>query len=197
MMKVIKDITGSTSISIATSERNPDDSLSTRKPTTLLIHDLTANDVELLLSWVVWANKSLAFQVSPIPPSRPTFLFMIRGFTTESTTHVQEVIAQTWRGNTSSTYLKEVINQFPKGEERDQIEREILAFLNLTYICHLDYKNKGGIPNPFFNIYANRDLIKSADLWINIQNFLHMLPYQLDLLASANSGPTTQVYHAL
>jgi hypothetical protein len=68
-----------------------------------------------------------------------------------------------------------------------QMEQEILAFLNLAYVHCLNNKEKGGIPDLYFNVYADGNVIQSADTWINIQNFFHTLPYSSQLLGKGTT----------
>jgi hypothetical protein len=77
----------------------------------------------------------------------------MKGLPTESITHVREVILQTWKGHTCSTFLQGIIDQLPD-KTRFKVELEICTFLDSVYIKCLDYKIKGGHINPLFNIYA-------------------------------------------
>jgi hypothetical protein len=172
LMVAIKNITGSKSVSVAEPQRDWNNRITTKPPMTFLIHNLTANEALHLQSWSVWANKEWAFQISPIPPERPSFLFTIEGLTTESTTHVKESILQVWRDPTSSMFLNQIVNQSPE-EGKEEITNQILSFLNSIDVRHLDYKQKGNNIDLHFNIYTNSTLIPPTDIWIDIQNYLH------------------------
>jgi hypothetical protein len=128
LMIAVKNITGSKSVSVAEPQRDRNNR-STKPPLTFLIHDLTTNEALLLQSQSIWANKEWAFQISPIPPERPSFLFTIEGMTTESTIHVKESVLQVWRDPTSAMFLNQIVNKSPE-EERETITNQILSYLN-------------------------------------------------------------------
>jgi hypothetical protein len=186
LMVAAKNITGSQSVSVAEPQRDWNSRTTSKYPMTFLIHDLTADEASQLQSRKVWANKDWAFQISPIPPERPRFLFTIEGLTTESTAHVKESVLQVWRDPTSSTFLTQIVSQTPE-DERGNTTDQIISYINSMEIRRLDYKQKGNSIDPHFNVYADGSLITSADIWIDIRNFFRGRSYASSVLGNGQA----------
>jgi hypothetical protein len=129
LMVAVKNITGLQSISVAEPQRDWNSRTTSKYPITFLIHDLTADEASHLQSQKVWANKDWAFQISPIPPEHLSFLFMIKGLTTESTTHVKDSVLQVWRDPTSSMFLTQIVSQTPE-VDKEKTTNQIINYIN-------------------------------------------------------------------
>jgi hypothetical protein len=186
LMAAAKEITGASNVSVVPPNKKKYEGTPIRHPLTFLIHDLTANEMQHLLSRNVWASNELAFQTSIIPPERPDFIFTMKGLHMESTTHVREVILQTWKSHACSAFLRGIIDQLPD-KKRFKVELEIRTFLDSVYVKRLDYKVEGGRINPLFNIYAGGSIIESADIWIDIRSFLYGRTYKSNILGKGSA----------
>jgi hypothetical protein len=185
IMAAVKEITGSQGVSVATPNKARNATPGTKPPMTFLIHNLTTNEVSHLASCTIWAKGDLAFQVAHIPPDRPTFLFTIEGLITESTTHVQELVLETWKNPTSTKFLNEVLDQIPEAEQTCT-KGKIQNFINSIQVHRLDYKAMGGKADPHFNVYAEGSLIVSVDTWLEVRNYFCNCKYESTLFGKGS-----------
>jgi hypothetical protein len=75
----VKDITGATTAAVAPPNKDYRAPRKTRHPITFLIHNISKENVELLLERKVWSSKEITFQVAPINISGRTSSSLLMG----------------------------------------------------------------------------------------------------------------------
>lgn len=170
----VKEITGATKVTVALPKRDPNlpRDRTIRHPITFLIHDISKKDVETLLERTVWSSKEITFQVSTIYVKRPDFLFTMEKMTTDNPAHVLACIGETWNDTITNNFIHKLASTAKSQEDQQNRFNEIIEFLELASVRHLDVRSKGGQENPHYNIYADREIIQNNKTWLELRKFL-------------------------
>ncbi|KAH9972330.1 hypothetical protein BGW80DRAFT_1561139 [Lactifluus volemus] len=113
LLTAIKEITDAPRVSIGKPLRGPQVQDNPRFPMAFLIHDISANDAELLTGRKVWAGPNITFEAITFPPPRPTYLFTLRGLATSSEENIKNIVLDTWKDSTSFAFFDNIVAKFP------------------------------------------------------------------------------------
>jgi hypothetical protein len=86
------------------------------------------------------------------------------------------MIQTVWKSDDTQNITEDIVESFAE-ESRPKIRNNIRAFLNSASVMHLDFKTKGNVDVPHFNIYATGQFILDDDVWFYLRESLATLPY--------------------
>ena len=107
-------------------------------------------------------SKSLTY----IPP-QPDFLFMIKGIKSHNDDSILKLVKSVWQSNKAQIIIEDIIEAINK-DLCPKVRGNIQNFLNSIYLKHLNFKIKGNIDIPCFNIYADGQHILNNEIWIYV-----------------------------
>jgi len=113
---------------------------------------------------------------------------------------VRTIVCKIWDDPNTQEELKNIIINMTPFEERVNTHLATIAFLASLNMKILKAKGTGDVLIPHFNIYTNRDLIKSDELWMWIRDSLATKTYH-DFLQGKGSTKvrpfTCAIYHGI
>lgn len=158
-------------------------------PTCFLIYDLTEDDRQLLLERSVWSSTNVTFHVTSFNPTCPDFLFSIKGFGTNRTEDVCQIVHSVWHDDETESFLDTITESFPRGE-RANAKQAISRFIASMWVTLLPVKQSGNILAPQFNVYANGSLILRQAVWTRLREYLADRVYASSLLGNGTTEIT-------
>jgi hypothetical protein len=157
-------ITEADNISISIPIQCQEATLNRKTPISFLIYNLSQDNINSLMQCSIWSSQAITFRVTELHPPCPDFLFTIKGFVFHDNEPILQLIKDTWNSNTILALIDTIIQTFSK-DCQDEISNSIHSFLRLVSIIFLDYKMKGSVDAPHFNVYAESQLLKDNDVW--------------------------------
>jgi hypothetical protein len=145
-------------------------------PITFLVYNLSETHYCMLLKQTIWASQNITFHISTPPMKCPTFLFTIKGLHTLEPNTVRETIRETWNNGTTQSFIQDGLSPL-EGEKKERARQAIVAFMNSMWTTCLDTRDRGGILQPVFNVYAEGSIIDDITSWVNIRAHLADLDY--------------------
>ena len=158
-----------------------------RHPMTFLAYNLTENQCKILQERSVWASPELTFQVAPIEPCRPNYLFTLADFTTMDADEIHRMVLGIWKDDESQEFFTSLTQAMEMDDqttgEPPLTLPEIQAVVNsmrisvIKLMIHvpIDPENPSAtkpILKPRFNIYVDSKHIRDFQIWTQIRNFL-------------------------
>ena len=183
----VKEITRATTAVVAPPIKNPDISRWDKQPATFLIYNISREDEQTLLDRKVWSSNEITFQVASINIRRPTFLFTLRGFTTDNAKDVSASLAEIWGDQATTVLVKKLASDAPTQEEGHEWYMQAMDFLESATVRFLDIKSQGGKDDPHFNVYANGDLIEDDEMWLQLKQYLRNRTYKTMFIGSGRA----------
>ena len=176
LIAAANDITGQMNVAVAApicDKNNPD----VRKhPITFLIHNLTPSGVRTLTEQKVWSSSKISFQVSPMNPEKPNFLFTLTGLLAPDSSNVLNLLETACKDSVTESFVKDIIQQTHLWKQ-PQLSLDIDNFLKSITVTDLGIKSKGGKNDPHYNVYADSKIIKDDQTWSEVRDFLKMRAY--------------------
>ena len=146
-------------------------------PTAFLIYNLTDADCTLLLERQIWSSPAITFQVTPLNPPCPDFLFQIKGFSTLVTNDILEIVRTVWQDEEVIYLIEVVTDAFPE-HAQEKVKSSIVTFLNSVRVTRLDTKSSGDSLQPRFNVYASSSEINNDEAWLFLRDSLASYTYE-------------------
>lgn len=189
LLTAATEITQADNVGISTPIPSEKVSRDERLPNSFLIYNLSDENINTLMQRGVWSSSAITFRVVELNPPRPDFLFTLKGFTTRDDTSILNVVKTVWQGHEAQKLINGVIDSFSCPNIRDNIH----AFLRSVYIKRLNFRTKGNVEAPRFNVYADSRFIPDDDIWFNLRKSLANLPYTTPMLGrgTAEISPST------
>jgi hypothetical protein len=188
LLTAIKEITDAPRVSIGKPTRGPQVQDNPRFPMAFLIHDISANDAELLTGRKVWAGPNITFEAITFPPPRPTYLFTLRGLATSSEENIKNIVLDTWKDSISFAFFDKIVANSP-AQFTIPLSQEIISFVDSIQIKPVDIKQEGGRDDPHFNIYTQSSALSSAEIWMDICTFFRSRNYISSTLGCGHVTP--------
>ena len=176
LLTATAEITQSDNIGISTPVPSEEAISNGDTPTSFLIYNLSADEINTLMQRGVWSSRAITFQVVELHPPRPDFLFTIKGFNTRDDTGILNMVKATLQSNSAQNLVDDITEFFTENCQ-PEIRNNIQDFLNSVYIKRLNYKSKGRVELPRFNVYAKAKFIPDDDVWFYLRETLSKLPY--------------------
>ena len=151
-----------------------------RTPRAFLIHGLTEEQYYTLLKQRIWVSTDISFRIAVKTPTSPDLVFTITDLTDLEADKVFLMVSEVWRKDSTLAAINEVIiannpNPIP----------DIIGFLASMRVEELQWKEKGNVLSPQYNVYAKGKLIKNHKLWSKIRKVLASLQYYTPVLGEA------------
>ena len=96
ILAAVAKITNSTTASVAAPQASEVTSKAGLTPMTFIIYNLSETHHQILLQHYVWSLVNISFQVAPLEPTNPDFLFTIKDFTTLENGGVTATVWEVW-----------------------------------------------------------------------------------------------------
>ena len=152
--------------------------ISRKVPTAFLIYNLMEAQKTTLLERSIWSLMNITFQVLPLIPICPNYLFHIKGLPTQLTTEVQNAILEVWHDEETNAFIDTVCMQ--QREPKTTTDRlAICNFMDMLIVVYQDIRTRGNIPMPSFCIYTDGNTINNSSTWINLRKYLGNREYRL------------------
>lgn len=177
LLTAATEITQADDVGISTPTPSEDAIINGITPYSFLIYKLSNENVNTLLQRSVWSSTAITFRVVELHPPRPEFLFTLKDFTTRNDTSILNVVKATWQSTVAQNLINDIIDSYIE-DDRPELRNDITAFLLSAYIKRLNFRSKGNIEMPRFNIYADSQFIPDDDLWFLLRNTLVSLTYK-------------------
>lgn len=180
------EITQSNSIGISTPTPSGEAVRNQKTPTSFLIYNLSADEITTLTQRGVWSSSVITFRVAELHPPCPDFLFTIKGFNLHDEKTILRMVETVWQSNDTQTIADGIVEAYDE-ESRTETRSKIQDFLNSVKVKRLDFKIKGEIEAPRFNVYADGQLIDDDDVWLFLRESLASLPYTSPMHGHGNT----------
>ena len=189
LLTAVTEIIQADAVGISTPIPSENASRSEKFPNSFLIYNLSDENINTLMQRGVWSSPAITFRVVELNPPRPDFLFTLKGFTTRDATSILNVVKTVWQGHEAQKVINDVVDSFSCPSIRDKIH----AFLRSVYIKRLNFRTKGNVEAPRFNVYADSRFIPDDDMWFNLRKSLANLPYTTLMLGRGTTeiSPST------
>ncbi|KAI0267773.1 hypothetical protein BC834DRAFT_842450 [Gloeopeniophorella convolvens] len=187
IMTAITDITGSNSVAVSIPLMIDNPLPRTRHPNTFLAYNLTPEQERILLDRGIWSSELTTFQVLPLNPPRPSFLFTLSGFTTLDADHATDLVRQVWQDDASAEFFTGLVEAAPEANRAATVDR-IRAFIASMTTNLLDIRITGQIRTPHFNVYANGEVLANDNEWAAIRSYLRMRLYESTMHGRATAS---------
>ena len=146
-----------------------------RTPLAFLIHGLSRDHYRILYKQRFWVSNDISFRVTSTKPSPPDLLFSITELSSLNSERVHEMVLTIWSRNATISALQDIINNYNYNDPTSK--PDIKSFLATLKTDCLLIKEKGGILNPIYNIYANGKYFRHHELWSLVRSSLAGLTY--------------------
>ena len=176
LIAAANEITGQANVAVAAPIRDKNNPDVRKHPITFLIHNLTPSGVRTLIDRKVWSSSDISFQISPLNPEKPDFLFTLTGLLAPEPSHVQNLLEAACRDSVTESFVKDLVQRTHLWK-RPQLSLDLENFLNSISVTDLGIKSKGGKNDPHYNVYADSKTIKDDQTWSEIRDFLKMRAY--------------------
>lgn len=153
-------------------------------PTTFLIYNIPDQLAAALLNERVWSSTRTTFEIRPVSISiPPSLLFCLGGFTTTDMDTIKSAVRDKWMDKQVHTRIAELLCQHdPKFQVEDSehfLAETISAFASSVTVELVEYKARGGLLTPCFNILSSNPPSNNPFAWTEIRNTLQNLTYPL------------------
>jgi hypothetical protein len=180
------NITRSQAIAVAAPAPNEKVKRACTTPTTFLIYKLDETQHETLLHRRVWSSTAITFQVTPLTPSRPNFLFsIISGLSTGVCEDVYNMVKAVWQDTQSVAFYQSILGN-RSDNKRPSTQLALEKFVSTMCIQCINTKIKGGILSPKFNVYTDTKDIYNHLAWSQIRNYLAKRTYKTTMLGQGS-----------
>ena len=176
LLTATTEITQSDNVGISSPIQSDEATRNGNTPTSFLIYNLTNEEINTLMLRRVWSSQAITFRVAELHSPCPDFLFTIKDITTCDDDSILDMIKAIWKGKEVQSMIENIIESFDE-ESRTDVANNIQAFLNSVHIKRLNFKNKGNIIVPRFNVYAEGAFISDDDTWFHLRESLANLTY--------------------
>ena len=135
-------------------------SLTAQPLITFLAHRISQLTTDLILCQRVWSFPEVTFEAIPFETiTIPKLILCIAGFTSPDESSVEEAILKVWDEEQTKSRLTDILQQHDplfKGKSLRLAAKEAIEEMTETMTVELvDYKSRGGIPSPRFNVFAH------------------------------------------
>ncbi|KAG1813450.1 hypothetical protein EV424DRAFT_1541757 [Suillus variegatus] len=167
-------------------------------PTGFLVHKVSEDTKNLLLSQRIWSTTDLTFEALPfncIHP--PELLFCLSGFTTLDVETILQAVTDTWSKDENHRRIEGLFSKCSLPDD-ELVYKAVYDFIASARVELLDFKITGGLSVPHFNILATSPT-NDAKTWTDLRSFLSALQYStnLDGCGSATALFACQICHSL
>lgn len=177
LLTAATEITQADDLGISTPIPNEEAILHGTTPISFLIYKLTYENITTLLQRSVWSSPAITFRVIHLHPPCPEFLFTLKDFTMRDDTTILNIVKSTWQSVETQKLINDIIDSFIE-DNHSELRNNINAFLISAHIKRLNYRAKGNIEVPRFNVYADSQFILDDDVWFHLRNTLANLTYK-------------------
>ncbi|KAG1863948.1 hypothetical protein C8R48DRAFT_672685 [Suillus tomentosus] len=167
-------------------------------PTGFLVHKVTEETKNLILSQRIWSNMDLTFEALPFNCNHPPeLLFCLSGYTTLDTQTILQTVRDTWSCEENHTRIEGFFSHcgLPEGVPTYMVTHD---FIESARVELLDFKITGGLSVPRFNVLATSPT-NDTKTWTNLRSFLSTLNYptSLDGCGTSTALSACQICHSL
>ena len=171
ILAAIHEITLSNSVSIAAHPISEEAIEKKEIPTTFIIYKLSETHRQILLQRRIWASINIAFQVAPLEPVCPDFLFNIQGLSTLEPGIIMATVKEAWNDETTNNFFQSLVEEAPPASQ-PALQKALSNFVQSMWVKLLKIMSKGNSLCPEFNVYAKGSFIQDTNLWPRIRRFL-------------------------
>jgi len=199
LLTAATEITQAENLGISTPTPSDDATRYGHIPTSFLIYNLSDDNINTLMQRGIWSSQAITFRVTELHPPRPDFLFTIRGLTTRDDDSILDMVKIAWEGNTIQNIIEDIVKSFDE-DCQTIIRTNIHQFLCSIQVKRLDFKTKGKVEAPRFNIYADGQFILDDNDWFHLRESLANLPYASPMQGRATtelSPATCSICHGV
>jgi hypothetical protein len=186
ILAAVAEVTNSSTAGVIAPPPNKDASNTGQIPKTFLIYNISETHRQILLQRRVWSSINFTFQVAPLEPSCPDFLFTLRGFTTLENNGIINTVRDVWTDQATKGAIDALVKEAPLPDQ-EQLRKSLDSFINSMWITCLDIKTKGNCLNPEFNVYTKGSFIQDVRLWSSTRHFLAKRTYANESLGHGNT----------
>ena len=176
ILAAVAEITNSSTASVAAPKASEDALKAGLTPTSFIIYNLSETHHQILLQRYVWSSVNISFQVAPLEPTNPDFLFTIKGFTTLENGGVTATVWEVWNDEVTQEFILTLLGETPE-DARIPLQYDLIHFMNSMWVKRQDIKSKGNCLSPEFNILARGALIQNPRIWSKVRRFLAKRTY--------------------
>ncbi|KAH7905231.1 hypothetical protein BJ138DRAFT_1106155 [Hygrophoropsis aurantiaca] len=145
-------------------------------PEGFLLHQVPEEFINLLLAQRVWSTPSITFEARPFVENvMPTYLFTLKGLSARVDIDVAHIVRTIWGDVVSQHDIDSILSHASDISSEGIYEAKVLLTRSV-HIERLDYKEKGSVPAPRYNVLA---ISPTADpeVWTRLRAYLRELPY--------------------
>ncbi|KAG1875987.1 hypothetical protein C8R48DRAFT_768830 [Suillus tomentosus] len=150
-------------------------------PIGFLVHNISEEIKDLVLSKCIWSASDITFQV----------------FMTSNPQIVHKAVTDIWAADECRAEINDIISMSEIKDEED-VYTATWSLIKSTWVKHLDFKVTGGVSVPRFDVFTISS-IYNAKAWTDLCSHLHVLDYPtgLDGCGSAVAMTTCPICHSI
>ena len=176
ILAAVVDVTSTTTAIVIAPQPSEEVTCTGQIPKSFLIYNISESHCQTLLQCHVWASTNFTFQVVPLEPTCPDFLFTIQGFTALENGAILDTVWEIWKDEITQKFVQSLIEEAPPATWK-ALQLTLVEFVNSMWVGCLNMKTKGNCLRPEFNIYAKGTLIHNITLWSKLRHFLAKCTY--------------------
>jgi hypothetical protein len=143
LLTAVTEITQSDDLGISSPTPSDEAVLNERTPTSFLIYNLSADEINTLTQRSVWSSPAITFRVADLHPPQPDFLFTLKGFKSKDDDSILDMIKAIWTNN-AAQIIEDIVETLEE-DCQDETKDNITSFLDSVFITRLKFKTKGDI----------------------------------------------------
>ena len=171
ILTAVAEIVNAENVSISAPTPSEGSKKANKIPISFLIYNITHEQAATLLKRSVWSSRSATFRVALFANICPSFLFMLRGYTSITVKDIFIIIKEVWDSKHTKNFISTLSNSAPTAE-KEQVTLELVNLLDSLSTTCLNIKEVGNTLKPCFNIYVDGSNITYDKLWTRLRAFL-------------------------
>ncbi|KAH7928645.1 hypothetical protein BV22DRAFT_1044444 [Leucogyrophana mollusca] len=145
-------------------------------PEGFLLHQIPEDYLNILLTQRIWSTPAITFEACPfVNDTMPTFLFTLKGLSARHGIDVAHIVRNVWNDEVSQHDIEQILS-YAYDLSSEGIYEAKIRLLTSIEIERLDFKEKGSIPAPRYNVMAQSPTT-DPEVWTRLRVYLRELPY--------------------
>ncbi|KAH7911036.1 hypothetical protein BJ138DRAFT_1101353 [Hygrophoropsis aurantiaca] len=145
-------------------------------PEGFLLHQVPEEYINYLLAQRIWSTPSITFEARPfVEDVMPTYLFTLKGLSARADIDVAHIVRTIWSDAVSQHDIESILS-YARDISTEGIYEAKVLLLRSVHIERIDYKEKGSVPAPRYNILAISPT-SDPEVWTRLRVYLRELPY--------------------
>lgn len=167
-------------------------------PIGFLVHNISEETKDLVLSRCIWSANDITFQVWAFSCYCPSnLLFCLTSFTTSNLQIVCKAVTDVWVTDEYYAEINDII-LMSEIKDKEEVYTATWSLIKSAWIKYLDFKVTGGLSVPCFIVFAISP-IYDVKAWTNLCSLFHVLNYPtgLDNCISVVAMTTCPICHSI